>query len=267
MLKQRVITALVLAALVLAALFISNPIFWRILLNAVVLASFYEWLRFCQIVKPLEKIISYLLFGASLYLLQFGFADISAVIPLICLLWVVLLAFTMFETLDIIHHKWLKMMIGVLVLSTAGWLVIEIKHITNGSLWLVCFIGAVAAADIGAYFVGRRFGKTKLAPKVSPGKTVEGLLGGLSLVALIYVPSLFYWFPPKAAALLSVTVLVTALVSVGGDLFESKLKRYVGLKDSSQILPGHGGMLDRIDSMLAGACFFSLGLWWLEYLG
>ena len=266
MLKQRVITALVLVALVLGALFIDNPIFWRALINVVVLAGFYEWLRFCDISSSIEKLLSYVLFGASLYALQMGYADIAVVVPVVCLLWLVLLVFTMTDALNFLHQKWLKMLIGVLILSTAGWLVIGIKNIDNGPLWLVCFIGAVAAADIGAYFVGRRFGKTKLAPKVSPGKTVEGLLGGLALVALVYIPAMFYWFPPQAASLLVLTILITAVVSVGGDLFESKLKRHVGLKDSSQILPGHGGMLDRIDGMLPGATFFSLGLIWLGYL-
>ena len=125
----------------------------------------------------------------------------------------------------------------------------------------------MVAADIGAYFSGRRFGRVKLAPSISPGKTVEGFFGGLAFVALIYIPVLFYLFSADAASLLLLTVLVTAVVSVGGDLFESKLKRHVGLKDSSQILPGHGGILDRIDSILAGVNFFALGLLVLGYLG
>ena len=172
----------------------------------------------------------------------------------------------MSDVLNVLHQRWLKLPIGVAVLSTAGWLIIEFKELENGVLWLLCFFISVWAADVGAYFTGKRFGKTKLAPKVSPGKTVEGLLGGLALVLFIFTPVLFYYFDAVAAILLLITIEITALVSVGGDLFESKLKRHVDLKDSSNILPGHGGILDRIDSLLSGAPVFAAGLLLLNYL-
>jgi len=156
------------------------------------------------------------------------------------------------------------MLIGVVVLSTSGWIIISFKSVNP--LWVLCFMVSVWAADVGAYFVGKRFGKTKLAPRVSPGKTVEGMLGGVGLMLLVYVPVLFYLFSIEAALLLLLTLVITTLVSVGGDLFESKMKRYSGLKDSSQILPGHGGILDRIDSLLSGAPFFALGLIMLGYI-
>lgn len=265
MLKQRIITALVLVALVLAALFTPNPVYWRGLITLVVLAGFFEWLRFCEITALAERVVSYALFGGALYILQQGYLSLELVLPAACVLWLFLLIFTISGALTFLHLKWIKLLIGVLTLAIGGWLIIELKYLEAGPIWVVLFIGTVAAADIGAYFVGRRFGKTKLAPKISPGKTVEGFLGGLAFVALIAVPVSFYFFPLKPALLLLATVLLTSVVSVGGDLFESKLKRHVGLKDSSQILPGHGGMLDRIDSMLAGAVFFSSGLFLLGY--
>jgi len=266
MLKQRVITALVLATVVLIALFTPNPVFWRGFISLIVLAGFYEWLRFCDIKAAPEKAFSYGIFGVALYVFQNGYFTLEMVLPMACFLWLVLLVFTMTEMLDFLHHKWLKLAIGVLILAAGAWVIIEFKYLQNGPAWVVCFICTVAAADIGAYFVGKRFGKTKLAPNISPGKTIEGFLGGLALVAAIAAPLAFFNFPSKTALILLITVLLTAFTSVGGDLFESKLKRHVGLKDSSNLLPGHGGILDRIDGILPGAFFFSLGLLMLGYL-
>lgn len=266
MLKQRIMTALVLVALVMLALFANNPLYWRALISLVVLAGFYEWLKFCGIQSIPVKIVGYAAFCLVLYALQALAIPMALLISLGCILWVFLLIFTMTERLEFFHNKWLKLVVGVMVLSVAGRLVIEFRFLENGPLWLLCFMVSVWAADVGAYFVGKRFGKTKLAPKVSPGKTIEGLMGGLILVLLIYLPVLFMYFDSKAATLLLVTIVFTALVSVGGDLFESKLKRHAGLKDSSNILPGHGGILDRIDSLLSGAPFFAAGLLLLGYL-
>jgi len=266
MLKQRIITALVLVAIVMMALFAPKPLYWRGLISLVVILGFYEWLKFCSINNTLSKVLSYIAFSVCFYLLQLGYAPMSWVVLVACSLWLLLLIFTLTDVLNVLHQTWLKLPIGIIVLSTAGWLIIEFKELENGALWLLCFLVAVWAADIGAYFFGKRFGKTKLAPKVSPGKTVEGLLGGVALVLLIFTPVLFYYFDTNAAILLLTTVVVTTLVSVGGDLFESKLKRHVDLKDSSQILPGHGGILDRIDSLLSGAPVFAGGLLLLDYL-
>jgi phosphatidate cytidylyltransferase len=266
MLKQRIITAVVLVAVVMLALFASNPLYWRALISVVVLIGFYEWLRFCGIDTWPLKIVSYLIFIAVLYALQMAYLSTAVMVLLACVLWAVLLVFTMTDAINFLHNQWLKLAIGISILSVAGTLVINFETLTNGPLWLLCFMVSIWAADVGAYFVGKQFGKTKLAPKVSPGKTVEGFLGGLALVLIIYLPVLYLNFPPKAASLLLLTVLCTAVVSVGGDLFESKLKRHAGLKDSSNILPGHGGVLDRVDSLLAGAPVFAAGLLLLGYL-
>jgi len=266
MLKQRVITAIVLVTLVLISLYLDNPIYWRALITAAILIAFWEWIRFCQIESPVIKALSYAVFGVCLYGLQARYIPLSLIVPALCVVWAILIFFTMTDKLDFIHNRFIKLLIGIAVLSSSSLIVIELKYLPNGPLWILCFMAAVWAADIGAYFVGKRFGKTKLAPKVSPGKTVEGLLGGLGFMLLIFVPLLFLTFSLNAAFLLLITVLITALVSVAGDLFESKMKRFSGLKDSSNILPGHGGVLDRIDSLLSGAPFFALGLIILGYL-
>lgn len=265
MLKQRIITALVLVTIVLLALFAQQSFYWSLLINVAIALAFWEWLRFCEIAKPVSQGIAFALFFAVCFMVQQGYVSFPIVVGLSCLLWLLLIVFTVSEKAEFLHQQSIKLTAGIIMISAAGQIVIRIKQLEHGPLWILCFFVCVWAADIGAYFVGRRFGKTKLAPKTSPGKTVEGLLGGLAFAVLLYVPIMFYNFPAYAAILLLVTIIVTVLVSVLGDLFESKMKRHVGLKDSSQILPGHGGVLDRIDSLLAGAPFFALGLLILGY--
>jgi phosphatidate cytidylyltransferase len=118
-------------------------------------------------------------------------------------------------------------------------------------------------ADSGAYFVGRQWGKNKLAPRVSPGKTIEGLLGALA-GGLIWGYAGMVWFEPKSGWLFVALCFVTVLFSVLGDLVESLFKRNAGVKDSGQLLPGHGGVLDRLDSLTSAAPVFVLGLMLLE---
>lgn len=131
----------------------------------------------------------------------------------------------------------------------------------GGEFLILLLMFIIWAADIGAYFSGRRFGRHKLAPSISPGKTREGLLGGMVLavpVALL-VSHFTLANPPAVPALLMLTI-VTVLVSAAGDLFISLHKRTVGLKDTGKVFPGHGGVLDRFDSLLAGSAFFAFGI-------
>jgi len=122
-------------------------------------------------------------------------------------------------------------------------------------------LALIWVADIGAYFSGKRFGKNKLAERISPGKTIEGLLGALVLTSLYTLLSAYY-FGLNTIQIISLMLisLVLTIISVVGDLYESTLKREVGLKDSGTILPGHGGILDRIDSVLAAMPVFSVSL-------
>ncbi len=267
MLKQRVATAIVLVALVLVALLVENPILWTGLVCIAIFLGFWEWLRFCEIDKEIYQLGSFALFTLLIVCLLNGFFPIHLMVAITCAVWIMLMLFTITNQFDFFHNLILKLLVGMWILAIAAFLVIELKKLPNGPLWVLCFIAAVAVADIGAYFVGKRFGKTKLAPSVSPGKTVEGLLGGLALVVVVFVPILLYLFETEQAVLLLFTVMITSLVSVAGDLFESKLKRHVDLKDSGNMLPGHGGILDRIDGFLSGAPFFAYGLILLGLLG
>ncbi|MCC6206824.1 MAG: phosphatidate cytidylyltransferase [Gammaproteobacteria bacterium] len=155
-------------------------------------------------------------------------------------------------------------MLGVVVLAPA-WLGLVILHgnaFAGGHLVLLLML-LVWGADSGAYAAGRLWGRTKLAPEVSPGKSWEGVYGGLAVAMLMALGS-GLWFGLDWRALVTLTLLgiVTVLFSIIGDLFESMIKRLAGVKDSGRLLPGHGGMLDRIDSVTAAAPVFALGLIW-----
>ena len=260
MLKQRVITALILVTVLLSALLASNPIFWQLLISIVILIGFWEWLRFCEITHLVQQIACFVLFLTVLGVVQSAFIGNSWLIGFTCIVWVMLLMFTLKDSFSVFHQPIAKILVGVWILNAAGYFMIELKGVEHGIKWILCLLVSIWAADIGAYFSGRKFGKTKLAPSISPGKTIEGLIGGLVFVMILFVPIMLLNFDFATAVLLSITVLISAFISVGGDLFESKLKRHVNLKDSSQVLPGHGGVLDRIDSLLAGIPFFVLGL-------
>jgi phosphatidate cytidylyltransferase len=146
------------------------------------------------------------------------------------------------------------------------WRAVNELHDTNlfgaghGAYALLFLFVLIWGADSGAYFAGKAFGKTKLLPRVSPGKSWQGLFGGLLLTGLIS-PALFWILPTPHPRFFVVLTLcwITVLFSVLGDLFESMLKRNVGLKDSGRLFPGHGGLLDRIDSLTAAAPIFALG--------
>jgi phosphatidate cytidylyltransferase len=152
---------------------------------------------------------------------------------------------------------------GGLVLLPLAWLAFAwlLKTRGLGPQWVLYMFIVVAAADVGAYFAGRFLGRVKLAPQISPKKTWEGLIGGLCLVALVATGAA-HWFGVPALPLVALS-LAAAGISVVGDLGISMLKRTAGLKDTGQIFPGHGGVLDRIDSLLAAIPLFVLGVRWL----
>jgi phosphatidate cytidylyltransferase len=153
-----------------------------------------------------------------------------------------------------------KLIAGILVIPAAVLAMNTIHQQTEGPEWLMYGLMLVWVADIGAYFSGKRFGRNKLAPAISPGKTREGLYGAVASVSVYTLIAAYYFgLDLISAAYLLLLAVVLTLVSVAGDLYESILKREHGVKDSGTILPGHGGMLDRIDSVLAAMPVFMVG--------
>jgi phosphatidate cytidylyltransferase len=164
-------------------------------------------------------------------------------------------------------NRWLAALAGLVVLVPAWVGMARLLKVEggNGEELFLFLLVLVWAADIGAFFAGRRFGRVKLAPKVSPNKTWEGVLGGV-IAGLLAAAAGAVWFgfsPTSFVALCAAVVLA----SIVGDLTESMFKRFAGLKDSGKMLPGHGGVLDRIDSVTAAVPFYVLGLGWLGVVG
>lgn len=152
--------------------------------------------------------------------------------------------------------------LGVLLISSALLALATLHAMPNGVMRLIYLFFLIFAADTGAYFAGRTFGKHKLAPNVSPGKTVEGAIGGVLLCGVWALVGGHYIFQAEGNALIALFALsmIVAVFSIIGDLTESMFKRVAGIKDSGNILPGHGGILDRVDSILSAAPVMVLGL-------
>lgn len=261
MLKQRLITGFVLFFAALLLIFWVPPLSFSIVVGLIVLGAGWEWLNLCQVTQRLHK-IAYLL----LLMLGIGAINFIPLLPLLAVVvffWIVglFLVYSYPRSSRLIENKILKLMIGFIVLLPTWVAVVTIKASVNGAWTLLFMFALIWSADIGAYFSGRWWGKHKLMPAVSPGKTWEGFIGGLLLsllVAEIGMSSMQVEFENWWMMLLLVFFL--NIFSVTGDLFESMLKRQVGLKDSGHLLPGHGGLLDRIDSLTAAAPIFLFGL-------
>lgn len=268
MLKQRVLTALVLAPVVLAAIFYL-PTTWLAVVLAVVMVVGVRELA--------------LLAGATSGRAQFIVMAITATgIGLMAafpqwqnsVLWLALLTWLLcFVWLILPHHgqalagRWrlIKILLAV-IMTVPAWVAIQDLHRLHPG-WLISLLFLVWAADVGAYAAGKTLGRHKLAPSVSPGKTWEGLVGGvLTALALMLLTAHYfdYWHQPHW--FLPAAVILITLISVVGDLTVSLLKRHAGSKDTGALLPGHGGLMDRIDSLCAAAPFFALALeWWRHY--
>ncbi|MEM7079940.1 MAG: phosphatidate cytidylyltransferase, partial [Pseudomonadota bacterium] len=247
-LRSRIITALTLAPLVIAAVFLSPAPVFALLFCLIICLGMYEWAGLAGYSRPVARIFYCVVFAALCAILY-------------------MLPTLQDELLGVGAIFWISAMLGVVVyprggriyrqralVAAVGWLVgvcawvalLKVRGAEQGSIWLLWVLVLVWAADIGAYFAGKTFGRHALAPNVSPGKTWEGAAGGTALAALVCSVALLLWQGFTWQWLLVICVLVA--ISIFGDLFESVLKRSSDTKDSGNLLPGHGGMLDRIDS-------------------
>ena len=278
MLKQRILTACVLAATFLAVLFFLPAGLFLAFVALIVLLGAWEWSNLSGITGMAGRLAYLLLQAAALLLaaLYVGIVGLGTPIePTLaqsvddrfshlllagCTWWAVALLWVQgYPSSSLLWgRRSLRALMGFFVLVPA-WIGFSYVRLQDNGAWLVLMIVAVvAAADIGGYFVGKRFGKRKLAPAVSPGKTWEGFLGGIGANILF---ALALWLATENALLAVLALVVpTSLVSVLGDLLESMVKRERGIKDSSALLPGHGGVLDRVDSLTAAAPVFALVL-------
>lgn len=260
----RIKTALILVLIVGVALFASDTpyLFVPLLATGVIIAS-HEWTKLMPKWRtPSLYVVMVLALTMITLLIPTSWPvwwAAAIVIWLMALSWV-----SKFPTSTNWYGQRLSIM-GIIILTAA---ISAMFYLWQQSAWWLMYVFLLVwCADSGAYFVGRKFGKRKMSPNVSPNKSVEGLVGGLvtGLVVVLAI-SLFKLQLSGSELLLFILLsLITILASVLGDLFESMLKRRAGVKDSGTILPGHGGVLDRIDSLLSATPIFALGFWALQY--
>ncbi len=269
---ERVLAASVLAPLVIGAVLWLPSAGFAVLLSAFLLAGAWEWSRLSMLTNPLARMAYVAALAVLLWMLWPFSGDsgfIQRIAGLTMMAWAAVLFWLAVPSAgsdDTWFNRLIKLLVGVAVLAPAWLTIVALHRYTGQGPQLVLFLMMLTwAADIGAYFAGHRWGRVKLAPSVSPGKTREGVYGGLAAVALYSLLG-GLWFDLGGGTLFLFVLLsvVTALVSVVGDLFESLFKRQAGIKDSGRLIPGHGGVMDRIDSLTAAAPMFVLGLLMLE---
>jgi phosphatidate cytidylyltransferase len=259
-LRKRVVTAVVLAAALLAIVLWLPEWATVAVVTLIVLFGAWEWSAFLRLEAPGPRLGYVLLVGVLLWLV-WGFSMSPGrrdlVLAVAVLWWLLALGWIVFAPRRV--SPWAAAAAGILALVPSWLALVRLRLILpDGAQWVLFALALVWVADIGAFFCGRLFGRIRLAPTVSPGKTWEGLLGGVIVSALVAIVG-SRWFQVPLAAFLPLC-LATVGFSVVGDLTESLLKRFAGMKDSGSIFPGHGGVMDRIDSLTGAAPVLLLGL-------
>ncbi|XTZ37635.1 phosphatidate cytidylyltransferase [Salmonella enterica] len=275
MLKYRLISAFVLIPIVIAALFLLPPVGFAILTLAVCMLAAWEWGQLSGFASRAQRVWLAVLCGLLLAVMLFTMPEYQQNVsqPLVkislwasLVWWLAALALVLGYPASAAlwrNSKTLRLIFGVLTIVPFFWGMLALRawhyeeNPYSGALWLLYVMILVWGADSGAYMFGKLFGKHKLAPKVSPGKTWQGFLGGLLTAGIIswgYSAWANLEIAPFALIICSV---VAALASVLGDLTESMFKREAGIKDSGHLIPGHGGILDRIDSLTAAVPVFT----------
>lgn len=269
MLKQRVITAIGLALLFLGALFFLSVTGFALAIAAVVLLASWEWANMAGLQAQWQRLLYVL--GAAVMIALAGWytqflpsgilneAPARTLLLVACTWWAVALLWVQgYPSSSVLWaHPVVKILMGILVLVPTWLALVFLRGEPQGEWLILLVVLVVVCADIGAYFSGKTFGKRKLAPAVSPGKSWEGFWGGFICCLLL---ALAVGFGIGGGWILLAIIAPTALASVLGDLLESMVKRQRGLKDSGQLLPGHGGILDRVDSITAAAPVFALAV-------
>jgi len=272
MLRNRIITALLLIPLVVAAVLWLPSTWFALLIGAFLLLGSKEMAQLSNVNSPLALLLYAAVFSAMLATIYFVVpVEWKPLLQLLAVAWWLLITlYLLMRRKSIEAVPALRpgiLLIGGVILAIAWLSVLDLhQKSANGPALVMFMFVLIWVADSGAYFAGRAWGKAKLSPVVSPGKTWAGAMGAMA--GAVVCASGLWWLGLVSASLLSLILLcllVTA-VSIGGDLWESLLKRQAEVKDSGTLLPGHGGVLDRVDSLLAAAPVFAIGLDVLEAL-
>ena len=267
MLRARILTAmLLLPVVVLLILKLPSPFFELISGMFFILAA-WEWSILTGVKVTGNRVALILSIIGIACCIRFVFFKWAEWLFGCALLWWMLGAAAVYfypTAKDIWKQKWVVGVIGFLMFVPAWLALCYIHLLADGPQWVLCGCLIIWVADTGAYFVGKKYGKKKLAARVSPGKTWAGLVGSFIATSFLAAGMYAVFEPTSGIFLLLALCFVTTMFSVVGDLVESLFKRTFGFKDSGSLLPGHGGMLDRLDSMLAALPIYALGLKILE---
>lgn len=268
MLKQRLLTALILIPLVVWGILKLPTPYLAIVLAMFILQGSWEWGSLMKLHSPVFRAVFVAVAAACMTAIWF-YVDRDTtdwlVVPVISLFWWLLATvwvLTYPKSTSRWSMTWLSTIIGLLVLIPAWLSIVGLHEFGHTGPYLVLYLlSLIWVADSGAYFGGRRWGKRKLAPAVSPGKTWEGAISAFAASVLYaLIAAHLFAIPGNQWPLFVVLSLITVAFSIIGDLTESMFKRHAGIKDSGKLLPGHGGVLDRIDSLTAAAPVFVIGV-------
>ncbi len=256
--KQRVITAVIALLLLMLVLFVVPPFVAEVVITAVILAGAWEWSAFLDTSGNGARIAYVAIIGALLVAVTFAAGvDAGLLFKISMVWWLIALGWTFFYPTAIPSAvRWL---VGIVILVPLHLALVVLYQAGPSTLLFALLV--VWVADSGAFFAGKSMGKVKLAPSISPGKTWEGVIGGLVAVGLL-TPIRSVWVETDLRVFVPFCLAIACL-SVIGDLAISMFKRNAGVKDSGTLFPGHGGVLDRIDSVAAAAPMFALGLSWV----
>ena len=261
MLKTRAITAIFFGLTVIySVLYASTELALGLLLLALAICAF-EYIRLAKIERFHSTLLTILLSISAFFVLKSP-SNYYFLTVLGFFWWMgnIFLVSQYPKFINVWFHPIYLRYLYALLLFIPSLVSIILIYNSYGEFALLSLFLILWTADSGAYFVGSKMGKRKLAPKVSPGKSIEGLLGGIVLVALLSIILLMTDLLPFQSFLFVFVSAMTGIISVFGDLFESIIKREASAKDSSNLLPGHGGFLDRLDSLFSAAPVYYLGL-------
>lgn len=270
MLKHRLLTVLVLIVLILLAIWFLPMPWFAVLIGIVVAWGAWEWSTLAGLKNYYARGLYVILISAALWASYYLPVFWILMASLIIWLWVA--AAILCYAFDLaplgFQYSFTKIIVGFFTLVPAWLAVIALREDIGGPGWLLFGFMLIWAMDSGAYVAGRLWGKHTLISRVSPKKTWEGLWGGvISALLIAIIAALISELSLYRVFLFCVLALITVIFAIFGDLFESLLKRQSGVKDSGQLLPGHGGILDRIDSILAALPIFALCSLWTTFLG